>query len=70
MIYHDKNGKRIRQGDILHYIYDDGSKNVMPVSKQNGELGIEVNSISHSEFVPLSETKLEYAVLKRPRKKK
>lgn len=31
MTYHDKNGKRIRQGDILYYIYDDGSMNVMPV---------------------------------------
>ncbi|MEE0895048.1 MAG: hypothetical protein U0M28_03710 [Bacteroidales bacterium] len=62
MTYHDRNNKKIRQGDILHYIYDDGSANVMPVSKKNGELGID----SNGEFIPLSETCLEYAVLKRP----
>lgn len=64
LIYYDKNKKRIRQGDILDFDFGN-SKNVMPVSKQNGELGIQ----SGNEFVPLSETKLEYANLKRPKKK-
>lgn len=65
MIYYDKNEKKIRQGDMLYFEFGGGSLNVMPVSKQNGELGIE----SSGEFVPLSETKLEYATLKRMRKK-
>ena len=62
MIYYDKNNKKIRQGDILYFDYGNGSMNVMPVSKKNGELGID----SGGEFIPLSETCLEYAILKRP----
>lgn len=64
MTYYDKNNKKIRQGDILYYIFGGGGMNVMPVTNQNGELGID----SNGEFVPLSETRLECAVLKRPRK--
>ena len=70
MTYYDKNGKKIRQGDILYYIYSNGSMNVMPVSKKDGELGIYSYTLKSDEFVPLSDTRLEYAVLKRPHSKK
>lgn len=66
MIYYDKNNKKIRQGDVLYYDFGNGNMNVVPVSRKDGELGID----DGKEFVPLSGTALEYAYLKRPRKNK